>query len=281
MSCDSCVFPAYVSLTKRWSSWSTTTLLLWLERARLLWPVSVGNWMTISDLSFSRLVLVSRSRSLGEEPSAKTPFVGGVATAFYRNTTWTRHVRCFWALHAIQVRLLLKVVEEMLTTPAQNSPWPPQLRRIPQLLRLQRSGGTSWDCSSWSQSNLTTLLRVHSNQTIKALRSYLMNKYIFFCVIPAINKIKLLLLLVKSERSQKNQEKKGVPVYKAIAITHIEPFHCALNSCGCNNTFKESSESMLIWLEALIINSKTLKQARPLGHKGDAFLNCSTSFLKS
>lgn len=74
-----------------------------------------------------------------------------------------------------------------------------------------------------------------------------MNKHVFFCIIPMKNKTSLLasvthgaLTYTSSENTVisvniAKQLRRTVPVYEAVSVTHIEPFHCALNQSGWND----------------------------------------------
>lgn len=68
-----------------------------------------------------------------------------------------------------------------------------------------------------------------------------MNKHIFFGIISVTNKTWLANLIDYSIKTLikffifNDEVEETVPVYEAISVPHIEPFHCALNQAGCNN----------------------------------------------
>lgn len=62
---------------------------------------------------------------------------------------------------------------------------------------------------------------------MKKIALYLMNKHVFFGIIPVKSNLKFTKR--KSGDSREPKIKMDIPVYESISVPHIEPFHCALN----------------------------------------------------
>lgn len=81
------------------SNFTILHLLPWSAgpMAALLRPHSniLSRSVSIGSLAISRFALVTGPRATREEPSTETTFVGRVAAAFNRNTTWTGNIGCF------------------------------------------------------------------------------------------------------------------------------------------------------------------------------------------